>query len=1266
MRTITKLTLLLMAFVLGTTTTMARDKRIELEAQMFKAWSSPAKDAVPDENNNVRPDGDNEIEIGCEFNLYKQLDQGNVVYGNTNVYYLWYADITGTKTIYAEGTPGLALRVLMNRPEPVEGGDTHGGTTTERRLEIGQDGKGSLDVSDLDFVHLNCIKIAWGANGTVKKLEIEGSVKNTIGWVDMVDNSDMEEADVKNFVVALDAVNDPNTYPATIVDGAGVDGSRAVVVESKDSPEQTWATQFFVKLNEFLPEGEEWRMSFDARCDNTANVTSGAHGEPRAWQAGGIIEQFELTPEWQHFEFSGKVTKDQAGAAGLGSVAFDLNNLGTSAKYTFDNVVFEVNRGINPLTMINAGFYEDIICVDFGAPTNIQQLVGSKKRIIFPSNCVTVKVNGEDATVQAVEAKPDGFLWIFLEDQYPTEEDAVEFSFTNPAAAEYHLTYTDGKYEGQDVFSFTDVSANFNEDLNGNFSYKYDIPVLESADPENGSFNLKGEKQDFTVVFDNLVNAAEMKATLGGKEMTVNPVEGQDIDGVTFARQFTLTRTDNGVLKGEYILSITNIQPECYIEDFGTGSVTLTLNFGKVEYDPNDLPEDILPVAYFENAANNSVPEGFKVIADNEEERNASGSYGSGARVFSFAEGGDFVKGLYYRNNYVSYGEYDDHALEMEAGKKYTIHFNTARWKSSGQWTKFQVMNEFDEAELEEIVENNPDTNGQTGSPVKGSTVFEKEFIPEMGGRYILKWICASNANGDQGTYNENLLANVWVRYVPNAVGITETLALQDAIAAAKAVRDANAADRYAGADFTALDEAIAKYEAEGPDYTAPSAYTKAVEVLNALAEAMKDHRLLCDTYDPLPQKGQDILDQNAGNKFAKTEWYAELKGIVAKYGTKQMVTKVNEEDQSTYEVEELVIKQLTDNAELQAAIDELNNSINFCSHMFTTGVSKRNTTGVAALTDRLRIGLADLKALNGLDETNNWLAGAVENAMEDDDALAEELKSYVKTALYKNITSDPEFFNIKYVIEEDFETGAKDTTETIVPAYDMTVFVKNPNIYAPANSTKVPGWETIKGNAFGWSSWDGAQNHSDSTPWAEDGCIHTGWHASATAEQTIVDLPVGIYNINFQANDNSGESDGTYVYAKLSTTPAVEDGADVDMDVNFAGWCQVDNAGWSRDINGITVTDGQLTLGFTSGTVSQPFLESVSLAIVNVAEGVNYSTLLQEALSGVEIVDNTKTVRRVEMFDLNGRRAIAGKGLFIVRKTMDDGTTVTEKVIRK
>ena len=122
----------------------------------------------------------------------------------------------------------------------------------------------------------------------------------------------------------------------------------------------------------------------------------------------------------------------------------------------------------------------------------------------------------------------------------------------------------------------------------------------------------------------------------------------------------------------------------------------------------------------------------------------------------------------------------------------------------------------------------------------------------------------------------------------------------------------------------------------------------------------------------------------------------------------------------------------------------------------------------------------------------------------------------------------------------------------------------------------------------------------------------------------------------------------------------------DLNPEVNYAGYAQVDNAGWNRDVNEITVTDGQLTLGFVSGTVSQPFMESVSVKIINTVNGTDYASLLKEVLNGVDIVSNAKTVNRVEMYDMNGRRAIAGKGFFIVRKTMNDGSIVTEKVVRK
>ena len=119
----------LMLTMLGVSDAMAQKiYKAELDASMFKAWTSHEPGASVTESPTYIFDGNHDIWYGCETNFYKQLEGGSVVFGNTNVYYLWYADLTGTKTFYAEGTPGLQLRVLMNRPEPIDpGSDTHGG-----------------------------------------------------------------------------------------------------------------------------------------------------------------------------------------------------------------------------------------------------------------------------------------------------------------------------------------------------------------------------------------------------------------------------------------------------------------------------------------------------------------------------------------------------------------------------------------------------------------------------------------------------------------------------------------------------------------------------------------------------------------------------------------------------------------------------------------------------------------------------------------------------------------------------------------------------------------------------------------------------------------------------------------------------------------------------------------------------------------------------------------------------------------------------------
>jgi hypothetical protein len=233
-----------------------------------------------------------------------------------------------------------------------------------------------------------------------------------------------------------------------------------------------------------------------------------------------------------------------------------------------------------------------------------------------------------------------------------------------------------------------------------------------------------------------------------------------------------------------------------------------------------------------------------------------------------------------------------------------------------------------------------------------------------------------------------------------------------------------------------------------------------------------------------------------------------------------------------------------------------------------------------------------------------------------------------------------------------------------------MSVFVKNPNLYSPAYSTEVPGWTNVSGNPTAWSSWDGNVSHSTKTPYVEDCCIYMGWHATACVEQTITDLPAGIYTIQFNSNDNSGESEGTLVYVKTSDTPAVEEGAELDPNVNYAGYAQVDNSGWDRAIENIVVTDGVLTLGFKSGSVSQPFLEWVHVLMTGAA-GIDYNPLYTEAAAavGIETLEGgpAAQVRAIHLFDLNGRRlGKAQKGITIMKKVMSDGSVKTEKVIVK
>ena len=114
------------------------------------------------------------------------LEGGGVVYGSGNVTNTDYADISAADVLRIEGAPGLVLRVLLNRQED--------NSLVELNPTIGEAGYVDVDLTSYEYVHLNAIKIQWGASGAVTALTL-----NPTGIIDGVSgiNSDAVKTDSK-------------------------------------------------------------------------------------------------------------------------------------------------------------------------------------------------------------------------------------------------------------------------------------------------------------------------------------------------------------------------------------------------------------------------------------------------------------------------------------------------------------------------------------------------------------------------------------------------------------------------------------------------------------------------------------------------------------------------------------------------------------------------------------------------------------------------------------------------------------------------------------------------------------------------------------------------------------------------------------------------------------------------------------------------------------------------------------------------------------
>lgn len=1197
---------------------------------------------------------------GCAFG-----DSDCSAYLDLGAYSKLYVNMVGCNE--AGDVDGSTPRIFLNSDKG-DGKNDHlivpatAGYTTQE-----EDGTYVVDLvkikKEYGYVYITSIKgSAWNTRVILNSIEVEKDESGAqVGWVSIINNGDFATDDLESFPLALHAFTGDDgkaDYRPTIVTDPET-GARYIQITSDADAKETWSTQLFIKFNEKLPVGAQWRMSFEAKADAVANVTTSSHNQPRQWHAGGPIDAFDIPADWQPFSFSGTVTANQLGTEGnddygFQSIAFDLNN----DKVNANNFYFRNFRMEELKSGTMAKFGGIAIVMDFGFDTNVADLVSAAKakRLVFPNDCATVKVNGEAKNVLSVEGYADGRFIIFLADMFEST-DQVEIEFKNPAG-DLQLKYTSGPTPGAIVANGKAVAV-FDEALqtaDDLYPYIMENPTIKNATPQQGSFRVDANLKEFKVTFDKKADVSQAVATLDDQALTVTAVNP---DESGFSEEITMTYAGAAMANGMHTIHLSKVYPEFMIAEEVFTDTTYTFSVGPV--DVSDLPVDIVPVTYFNSCAAGGIPEGYSIKYQTEAEpRMAPNTYTSGARMFDFAAGGDFTKGLYYREGYVQFGSVEGYSLTLEAGKKYNVHFNTARWKSNGDKTRFQILNENEEPLFTKIIDNQPDVNGNQGA-VSGSVVCDFEFAPEATGNYLLRWASTGSETGDP-EYKENLLANVKVTYIPSTYGAIEMYNLEAALATAKEKQVTYGDERYAGAAQTALSEKIADVDAKKDSYTSPSECNDAIEALTKLCADLSDHATLCKNYDDIISKGADVVDQNKDKKFANLQQYADLKDVVDKYhGTSTMTNTGTEEEPVWQRIR--TFDKLTDDAQLEAAIQELNDIVNLTSLSFTEGVSATGDSGVKVLVDRLRRGA---ETMQKLDAENPIIEEAL-NAFEDDDELAEKVKNNIKAALYKKIAEgDATLF------PEDESTGLKDS-------YDMSVFFKNPNVYALQvkdgfTAENVPGWDAVGASGEVITMWVGGTPRN--IPGIAEDVVMTKNHTDMRYEQTVTDLPAGIYTVILDATCWEWNSDGTlpdctnsFAFAKNSE--ALLAGGEGE-DEQFSGKVVLENYGQYSghhdcEMPDIVVTDGYLNVGANFGPNSQfMFDKIVAINLTAPANDIDYSALYEEVATGVEKAANTAKVRAIELYDLNGQRIpVAKKGIVIVKKHMSDGTVKTEKVIR-
>lgn len=199
----------------------------------------------------------------------------------------------------------------------------------------------SFDEDDIS----HWITVSWmGLSYGVEELGESGS---TVWFESIITNGDAEGEDVSCFYATEDGKGGP--YAAPIGEtGTGADGvGRAFIVKSADNPAEDHSTQFFVKANTVLKEGDICKLSFKYKADKAAGSDSQTHKKPGEYIFYDAGVSVNFTTQWQKFEKEFTVTEQMVtneGVQPFQTIAWNLAKFKEANTYYFDDIEFGIQK----------------------------------------------------------------------------------------------------------------------------------------------------------------------------------------------------------------------------------------------------------------------------------------------------------------------------------------------------------------------------------------------------------------------------------------------------------------------------------------------------------------------------------------------------------------------------------------------------------------------------------------------------------------------------------------------------------------------------------------------------------------------------------------------------------------------------------------------------------------------------------------------------------------------------------------------------------